>query len=154
MVGLTTSNAYQTITELLDDAPARDALVRDAESVLERRVAESRGMTGMAVRTGFAAFERVQPGIVRAALIRLAPHFAPVIDQHWAAVSGTANPADAFAGRAATIAADLLQVTDAMAARANNAVLTSIYRSLRGRAEGEVAAAMPDVAGLLQRHLA
>ncbi|MEM6925571.1 MAG: hypothetical protein AAF602_01485 [Myxococcota bacterium] len=142
-----------TLDELLSDATTRAALIRDAEAVLDRRVAASRGMTGLAVRAGYAAFRRVQPGIVPSALHRLAPHFAPVMDRHWAEARTQSDPAAHFGARARAIAADLLAVTDGMAERANSQVLASIYTSLRGRAEHEVAAAMPEVAGLLQRHL-
>ncbi len=142
-----------TITELLADDAARGALLRDAEEVLSRRVAASRGITGMAVRAGYAAFQRVQPGIVPSALGRLAPHFAPIVDRHWQQAQQTDDPVDHFAMHAPAIAADLLEVTDGMARSARSAVLVRIYRSLRERAQEEVAGSMPDVAGLLQRHI-
>ncbi|MEN0061604.1 MAG: hypothetical protein AAGA48_05605 [Myxococcota bacterium] len=147
-----TSNG-STIPELLENPAAREALFRDAEDVLADRVAQSRGLTGMAIRTGFSAFQRVQPGIVGLAVARLAPHFAPILETHWAVARETDNRVAYFTMHAPTIANDLLSVTDGMADRAKNAVLVSIYRSLRGRAEAEVASAMPDVAGLLERHL-
>jgi len=146
-----TQTTTKTIDHALADDEARRALLRDAEQVLARRVAASRGVTGMAVRAGYAAFQAVQPGIVGAALDRLAPHFAPVIERHWAAASG--DRAAHFTAHAEAIACDLLEVTDRLASKADNAVLLSIYRSLRGRAAAEVAAAMPDVARLLERNL-
>lgn len=148
-----TVSETKTITELLNDDGARAALFEDAEKVLDRRVAASRGVTGMAVRAGYAAFQRVQPGIVRAALARLAPHFAPPMDDHWQRAIATDDRAEYFTHHAPAVAADLLAVTDALAKKAANPVLASIYRSLRGRAQQEVAAAMPDVARLLLRHL-
>lgn len=143
----------QTIEAVLADPGVRGAFLRDAEALLGRRVAESRGLTGMAVRAGYAAFQRVQPGIVGAALERLVPIFAPALEQPWSQAKASGDPRLWFTSHASAIASDLLAITDQLARRADNAVLTSIYRSLRGRAQQEVAAAMPDVAGLLQRHI-
>lgn len=148
-----TLSAQKTIASLLDEPESRSALFRDAEEVLAARVAASRGLSGMAIRTGFAAFQKVQPGIVRSALDRLGPHFAPPMDDHWSRACETDDPSGYFRIHASSIADDLLGVTDDMAERATSTVLLSIYRSLRGRAQSEVVAAMPDVAGLLRRHL-
>ena len=150
---MTSSNTTRTISDVMADPSASDAFLGDAEAVLATRVASSRGLTGVAVRTGFATFQRVKPRVVRAALQRLAPHFGPVLDRHWAAATTSGDVRASFSANAETIARDLLCVTDGLAKRADNAVLSSIYTSLRGRAQDEVAAAMPDVSGLLRRHL-
>lgn len=147
------SSTNKTFDDLLADDAARTSLFEDAETILSSRVAASRGLTGMAIRTGYAAFQRVQPGIVPAALERLAPRFAPVVEPHWQTARTTNDPVGWFTSHASPIADDLLSVTDGMADRAKNPVLVSIYRSLRSRAHDEVAAGMPDVAGLLLRHL-
>lgn len=47
----------------------------------------------------------------------------------------------------------LLGVTDARAGRVHNAAIKSVYARLRGGAENEVGAALPDFARLLARYL-
>ena len=50
--------------------------------------------------------------------------------------------------------ADALRaITDAKAARADNRVMKRVYSSLRGQAKVHTAAAMPRVAGLIERHV-
>jgi hypothetical protein len=44
-------------------------------------------------------------------------------------------------------------VTDARAARAHNPLIKSVYARLRGGAEAEVAAALPDFGKILARYL-
>ena len=49
---MTTSNSTPTLSDALDEPGSRDALVRDAEALVSKRVSASRGLAGMAVRDG------------------------------------------------------------------------------------------------------
>lgn len=139
-----------TFEQAWADPGRRDRLIRDSVRIIEDEVAERRGITGMALKAGFAAFQRVQPGILRVAVEKLLPDFGRAIEPHWTA-AGRAVPT--FAGRATPIADDLLAVTDRLVARTRYAVIGQIYRTLRPSARDHVAAAVPRLGRLLGDHL-
>jgi hypothetical protein len=142
-----------TIEQVLADPVRRDRITTDCVRLVEEEVAAKRGFTGMALRTGFAAFQRLQPGIVRLAVERLLPDFARALAPHWEQARGATSPEAAFASRTADVARDLLGVTDRIVERARSSVVGQIYRSLRPSAQDHVAAAVPRLGRLLQQHL-
>lgn len=142
-----------TLTEILKDATRADAVVRDSAVLLEKEVADKRGLRGAAVRTGFKTMKKIRPGIVPHALRVLLPQFAPVVDPHYAKAVASGDTAAHFRSHADAIADDLLSVTDARARAADNRVLIRVYKTLRPQARKHVAMAMPSVAKLCDKHV-
>lgn len=142
-----------TLVEVLKDSTKRAAVVADSEKLLEAEVASKSGLRGAAVRTGFKALKRVKPGIVPRAIDKLLPAFAPVVDPFYAEAREQGDVKRYFTEKADAIADAMLQITDAKARTADNAVMKKIYNGLRGQAQQHTAAAMPAVAELIQRHV-
>jgi hypothetical protein len=142
-----------SLVEALDDPARHDAVVDDCVRIIEEEVASKRGLRGAALKTGFKAFKAVRPGIVRSAVVRLLPHFAPAIDPHWSEARASPDPDAWFRAHAGEVADSLLGVTDGMAERASNRVLVRIYRSLRGSAREHVIAGVPRIPTLIAAHL-
>jgi hypothetical protein len=138
---------------VLSDPETRAAVVRDAERIVDEEVAARRGVRGVALRAGYAAFRRLRPGIVAAAIERLLPLFAPVIDRHWEAAVASGDPDGWFEREAGTVADALLAVTDALSRRATHPVALGLYRSLRGQARSHVASAVRRLPALLRERL-
>ncbi len=140
-----------TLAALIED-PARKGRVVDAcVRAVDEEVHAKGGLSGMALKAGYAAFQKVRPGMTRAAVVRLLPDMVPVLDRHW--IEGGANPESHFLHHKGRIADDLLKVTDAVADRSRHAVLVKLYRSLRGAAHEHVAHGVPRLARLLRDHL-
>lgn len=134
--------------------PDRKAAVVDATArLVEDEVARKSGLSGAALRAGFAAFKRVRPGIVRAGVERLLPELAAALDRHWIEGSAAGDVDGHFRAHQARIAADLLGVTDAIAARSTHRSLKTLYGSLRGAAEAHVREAVPRLPGVIRPHL-
>ena len=144
---------HVTLVEVLSDARRRDAVIRDSETLLEQEVRSKRGLSGAAVRTGFKTMKKIQPGIVPRALGVLLPEFAPVVDPHYAKAVASGDVRAHFTAHADTIADDMLKVTDARAARADNRVMKRVYSTLRPQARKHVAMAMPGLADLCLKHV-
>lgn len=139
-----------TLVEALTDPARHDAIVAACVRLVEDEVGSKRGLTGATIRTAFAAFQRIRPGIVRAAVVRLLPDMAAAIDPHWQRAG--ADPDGYFARQQREVAQDLLAVSDRLAARSSNAVLVRLYKSLRGSAVEHVAAAVPRLPAVWRAH--
>ncbi len=128
------------LTEVFADEARHERVLAACEGALEAEIAGKRGVSGFAVRAGYGAFKRVEPGIVQGAFRKLLPHFAPVIQPHWDRAREQGDVVAYFDQQREEVAEGLLSVTDALAERAENRVLIKIYRSLRGVAQPHVAA--------------
>jgi hypothetical protein len=138
---------------LLADPARRAEVVRDAERIVDEEVAARRGIQGVALRAGYAAFRQLRPGIVGLAIDRLLPLFAPIIDRHWVTAVASGDPEDWFRREADRVADDLLSVTDAVSHRTTNPIALGLYRSLRGQARSHVAAGVTRMPAFLRNHL-
>jgi hypothetical protein len=67
--------------------------------------------------------------------------------------AGSTDVASFLRGRTDEVVQSLLGVTDARAKKSTHAGLVKAYEKLRPTAEKNVAAAIPRVAGLIERHL-
>jgi hypothetical protein len=108
----------------------------------------------VAVKTGLAMLKTARPDIMFRTVEILLPEFVTALDplyQDFAAGRGAAE--DDFArflhGRRKTAVAALLGVADARVERVQNSAVKSLYGRLRGDAEDEVGAALPDFAAML-----
>jgi hypothetical protein len=142
-----------SLSAVLADPARRAAVVADVARLVEREVASRGGLSGMALRAGYAGFQRVMPDILPAVVDRLLPHFAAALDPLWDKAVASGDPDAWFRAEGGTVADALLGVTDAVAARATNRTLVALYRSLRGQARPHVVAAAARLPALLRAHV-
>ncbi|MEQ1565971.1 MAG: hypothetical protein ABMA64_10070 [Myxococcota bacterium] len=142
------------LAEVVADAAGRQAVVASCVRLVEEQVDSKRGLSGAALKAGYAAFKRVRPGMVAFAVDKLLPEFAAAIDPHWAQGVAAGDPDGWFRSHQRPIAQDLLAVTDRIAGRSHNRVLVKLYQSLRGSAVDHVAEAVPRLAPLIRTHTA
>jgi hypothetical protein len=142
-----------SLVEALQDDATKKAVIADSVEVIEAEVASKSGLRGAAIKTGFKTVKKIKPGIIPAAVEHLLPDFAPAVDPFYARAREAGDVRSWFTSNADEIADALLQITDAKAARARNRVMKKVYSSLRGQAKVHTAAAMPRVAGLIERHV-
>lgn len=140
-----------TLAALIEDPARRARVVDDCVATIEDEVRGKGGLSGIALKAGYAAFQKVRPGMTRAGVVRLLPEFVPVLDRHWA--EGGADPEAHFLHHKGRIADDLLRATDAVAERSRHQLLVKMYRSMRGAAHEHVAHGVPRLARLLRSHL-
>jgi hypothetical protein len=140
------------LTDILDDPALHARFLSDGAALVDEEVGRKGGLTGMALKAGYAAIRRIRPDIVTVSLDMLLPRFAPAIEPHFAAAQASGDVAAHFASHADAIADALLAVTDERADHADNALLRKTYRSLRGHARQHTIEAVPAVGRLLARY--
>jgi hypothetical protein len=135
----------------------KDPLIAGCVQLVESRVASRGGLRGIALKTGLSMLKGARPDILPRAMQALLPDFVASLDplyQDYLAASGTPGDFGSYLQRNSgrTVQA-LLGVTDARAERARNAAIKGVYSRLRGGAEQEVDAALPQFAQLLSGYV-
>lgn len=131
-----------TLSDALLDPARRPAAVTALVAVVDAEVAAKSGFGGAAVKTAYAGVKRIGGGFVDRAVDRLLPRFATALEPFWQSREG--RPFGAHLASQSDAASDaLLAVTDDMAARTSNATAKKAYGALRGKAKGNVEAALP-----------
>ena len=141
-----------SLATVLADPTKRRRVVDDGVAMIEAEVADKSGLSGMAIKGGFAVVQKVKPGFVGGALNHLLDDFARQVDPFWADCQAKGeDPRKFFGQHGPAIANALLKITDE---RARNAVgpVRSTYDRLRPEASKHVVAAMPRLADLLRKH--
>jgi Family of unknown function (DUF6918) len=148
--------AMPALADIVLTAQNKDALVADCVHLTEGRIAARGGLRGIAMKTSLSLLKAARPDILPRAMQALLPDFVGALDplyQDFAAAPGQQDFASFLQRRSDTAVEALLQVTDDRAARVQNAAVKSVYARLRGGAESEVGAALPDFARLLSNYL-
>lgn len=132
----------------------RPAVVTDLVEVVREEVAAKRGVSGAALKAGYATATKVMPDLVRKAVRRLLPDAATALDPYWESFSaeGGGDFGTYLAQHGEQVSAALLSITDARAEASSKEPLKKVYRALRGKAEGHVQAALPRLGTTLQKH--
>lgn len=138
---------------LLDDAK-RSAFLAEAKEVLDAEVSDKGGASGLAVKGGYAAVNKIGPSIVPDALESLAPKLLEQLEPFWQdyKATGAGSFSDLLVAKSDEVAEALLAVTDARAAASSRPALQKVYNSLRSSAKKNVIEALPRVGDLVQRH--
>lgn len=131
----------------------RPALVADLVGAIDAEVADQRGLSGTAVKGAYAAAQKVKPGVVTNATDLMLPDFLGALSPYWDSRPSGVAFGDHLAANSDAVSESLLSVTDAQAGSAKPA-LAKAYNSLRGKAKAYVAAALPRVGAVIERHAA
>lgn len=141
-----------SLKEQLGTGEKRQQVIEDAIKVLDAEVADKSGLTGLAVKGGYKFVQGLRPGFVRDVVNGLLDDFLDATDPVYQEAKQKGRPAGAYLlenkGR---VAEALLGVTDRKAQRADG-VLKKTYEKLRPLAKGQVEAATPRLAQLLEKH--
>lgn len=133
----------------------RQALISDAEKVLDQEVADKSGLSGMAIKTAFKVVKGIRPGFVRDVIDGLLDDFLKKVDPiYQKSIAEGRSPGALIETESSTLASALLGVTDAKAERANSDLIKKTYAKLRPTAQKHVEAAAPRLAKLLDQHAA
>jgi hypothetical protein len=127
--------------------------------LVEREVNGKRGLSGVAVKAGFAVVARVKPGFIREVVTTLLPDFVAALEPFYeqsASEAGDAPVAEIFTRKVTsdrTRAAEaLLAVTDRRIGGARPAVRRA-YEKLRPSARENVESALPGLLATVRPHL-
>jgi len=129
-------------------------------ALIDSEVAGKRGLSGTAVKAGFAVVTRLKPGFIREIVTTLLPEFVESLEPFYAQSLSEAGPssvADRFIERVMSdrvrAAEVLLGVTDRRIDGARPTVQRA-YKKLRPNARENVEAALPGLIAIIRPYLA
>jgi hypothetical protein len=144
-----------TLSEALLDEHRRPAVVADLVAAIDAEVKDKKGISGAAVKAGYATVKKAKENIVSNATDRMLPDFATALEPFWVDFGATGAAGDFGAylvGRGDEAADALLSVTDDRVGGSSRKAVQKAYNGLRGRAKDNVKAALPRIGAVLQQH--
>lgn len=142
-----------SLVEALSDASKKDAVVSDVVKLVDEEVASKGGLSGIALKAGYAAVKGVKPGFVQSVVQKLLPDFAAQLDPLWLEAKKNGQPVAYFEREKSKVADALLSVTDGKIDRAESDLVKGTYKKLRGSAKKNVEDAVPRLARVVERHV-
>src|SRR5262249_34564987 len=141
-------------SQAIEDAGRKKSIVADCCTLIDEEVAGKSGLSGLAVKAGYAAVKGVKPGFIAHVVDQLLKEFADAVDPIWAEGMAQGNPTSYFQTHRSRVAEALLAVTDEKSKKAKSGVVRGTYEKLRGSAKRNVEDAVPRLGKLLEKHAA
>lgn len=131
------------LADLLLDPDRRPAAVAALSEVVEAEVKEKKGLSGTAVKAAYATARKASPTIVPRAIDKLLPDYAAALQPYWDSFDGNGDFGAFLAAHSDEVSTALLAVTDKRVEGSSREMVKKAYRSIRGKAQDNVAAALP-----------
>jgi hypothetical protein len=145
------------MTTLLTKLPLpekRAEIVSSCCRLLDAEVGRKGGLSGLAVKAGYAVLKAIKPGAVAEAIDVLLDDFLGALEPFHGAFEkeGEAGFGGHLKEHAAQVAEALLKVTDRRAEQSKHGSLRGMYHKLRPSALRNVQEAVPGLADLVDRY--
>ncbi|MFO0756757.1 MAG: hypothetical protein U0359_09710 [Byssovorax sp.] len=142
-----------SLRDVVRDPQKKPAVVKDCVELVDQEVADKSGLSGLAVKAGYAAVKGIKPGFVAEVVDKLIGEFADKLDPIWAEGVQKGNAVSHFTSNKSRVADALLAITDAKSKNAKSSTVRGAYEKLRGSAKKNVEEAVPRLAKLLEKHV-
>ena len=140
------------LKETLEDPTKKPKVVDDCGALVDAEVADQGGLSGLAIKAGYAAVKGIKPGFIKHAVTDLLPEFAAALDPIYAAAKAKGAPVEShFLANSGQVADALLAITDGKARHASGLV-KGTYERLRPAAKKNVEQAVPRLGRLVSKH--
>jgi hypothetical protein len=146
----------KTLADYVAVPPVRGNFINECVTLVDGEVRGKRGLGGIAVRGAYATVKAIKRGLVPELVEALLDEWLHNIEHYhtdWKK-GASASFTSYVTARSEDVADDLLKVTDERAARSKHKTAAKAYRKLRGGAQKHVAAAVPQLGELVERHMA
>lgn len=140
------------LAQVITDPAKKTAVIADCCTLVDEEVASKSGLSGLAVKAGYAAVKGIKPGFIADVVNSLLDKFAEQLDPLWSEGEKEGKPAAHLVNNRSRVADALLSVTDAKAQSAKSSVVRGTYGKLRGSAKKNVEEAVPRLAKLIEKH--
>lgn len=145
-----------TLTELLLSAENRPQVISDAVALVDTEVKAKGGVSGMAIKAGYGAVNKIAPTLVRDAVDKLIDRFVERLEPFYADWEGQGKPGSFeshIVGRPKEVANALLAVTDERARQVDAGMVKKTYEKLRPMGEKNVVAALPGLGRTIGKYV-
>ena len=133
----------------LADNNKREKLVADLTQLLDKQVANIGGISGMAIKTGYAAIKGISPGYSGGAINRLLPESFAALEPIWEEGVKTGDVVEYLTTNSSQTADAILSVTDTRIQKSSNSSIKGVYNKLRGSVKKHVEDAVPGLAKVI-----
>lgn len=141
------------LRDVLQDPVVYTSLVNSCQNLVDQQVASKAGLSGVALKTTYGLVKGVGPNYISGAISRLLPEVMTALEPLWDQGLATGNPVDYLSQNRDQAAACLLRVTDLKAQTTRYTVVKTSYGKLRQSVIGDITAAVPQLAQILDDHL-
>ncbi|NUN14474.1 MAG: hypothetical protein HUU55_12665 [Myxococcales bacterium] len=146
------------LQEKVLQADRRDHVVNDCVQLLDDEVAAQSGLKGLTVKGAYKVVQSLSPGFVRSVVDGLLDDFVARLEPYYEAYEKNPEGSRSFgtyvAKKSDSVADSLLGVTDERAHRTKHTTVKKLYEKLRPNAKTQVAASVPKLGQLVDKHLA
>ncbi|MCC5619063.1 hypothetical protein LC605_29085 [Nostoc sp. CHAB 5836] len=133
--------------------PTKKAMIiEDCCKMIEGQLASKSGMSGIALKTAFAALKGVKPGYIPYVVEQILPQCFTAIDPIWNEGVEKGNPIEHLNANRSDTADALLGVTDARVQKTKRQIVRGTYEKFRGSAKKHVEEAVPDLAKVIDNY--
>jgi hypothetical protein len=144
-----------SLSETLIQDSKKAVVVNDCCTLIDAEVADKGGLSGLAIKAGYAAVKGIKPGFIKHAVEDMLPEFALALDPLYQEALRDNKPVAAHFSSNASRAADaLLTITDTKVRHSKSNIVKGTYEKLRGSAKKNVESAVPRLGALIARHTA
>jgi hypothetical protein len=141
-----------TLVEAIGKDPIRQQVIADCVDLIDAQVKQK----GMLIRSAYTTIKAIKRKFVPETVDALLDDWLGKIQPHydkWAAAKSSTFT-DYVVARSDDVAEDLLSVTDERAAKTSHSTAKKMYARMRDGAKKNVVEAIPELAKLIERHLA
>lgn len=146
-----------SLNDIILKGDVRRRVIDDAVRLVDDEVRSKGGLTGLALKAGYATFKAVKPGIMPVAVDKLLDEFSAAMDpfyQDWLAAGAKGSIGKVMLPRRAEVAEALLAITDERARGFESGIVKKTYKKLRPTALRHTEEAVPGVCRLIDRYIA
>jgi len=146
----------RTLKDQIAVEPTRPRVVAECVTLIDHQVRSKGGVRGIAVRGAYATIKALKRGFVAGVVEALLDDWLAKLEPYYARwdAGGSGTFTEYLTARSDEVADDLLEVTDARAETTKHTTAKKYYFKMRDRAKENVVESVPELARLIERHLA
>lgn len=136
----------------LADDNKRQTLVADLTNLLDTQVSSIGGVSGMAIKAGYAAIKGISPRYCAGAIERLLPESFAALEPIWEEGLNTGDAVGYLSQNRSRTADLLLSITDIRIQKSSNSTIKGVYNKLRSSVKKHVEEAVPGLAQVIDKY--
>lgn len=144
------------LKDVLAKPGVRPQVILDCEKLIESEVKSKGGLSGIAIKGGFAMVKAIKPGVIAESVDHLLDGFIDRLEPFYAkfqASGATGKFGAQLTSDKSAVAEALLGFTDDKAKNAKNTTMKKAYEKLRPTAKEHVQAAVPGLGQVIEKYL-
>ena len=141
-----------SLVEQIGKPPKREHVIEDCVGLIDAQVKRK----GFVIKSAYATIKAIKKSFVPEVVDSLLDEWLGKLQPHfdkWSA-NKTTTLTDYLVSRSDDVAEDLLSVTDSRAEKTTHTTAKKMYGKMRDGAKRNVVEAIPDLAKLIEKHLA